>query len=234
MGDGGSRTLKAAYEDKTLDIPALGLKIGSWLAKFHTSTTSSDLRHKFDNKVGKAVYRHSYNNLATALESQGLDKALGERVNETYGSLLATDDICICHGDFWPGNILLSDHPEAKDLKLTVVDWEMVRNGNGGTDIGQFAAEAWLLDRTRGDRGLLDAFLKGYLEARKLGREDSIRVAVQFGTHIGFWPTRVGWGTKEETGEIVRIGSEILNHVEAEDWAWLGGSDIGVLFAEKD
>lgn len=45
-----------------------------------------------------------------------------------------------------------------------VVDWELVRRGCGATDVGQFAAESWLLDRFRGGRGLLKAFLEGYQE----------------------------------------------------------------------
>jgi hypothetical protein len=48
--------------------------------------------------------------------------------------------------------------------RLTVLDWEMSRRGNGATDVGQFAAEAWLLDTFRGGRGLLRAFLSGYAE----------------------------------------------------------------------
>jgi len=227
MGDGGSRTLKAAYKDTTLDIPSLGFKLGSWLANLHLSTTTPELRDQFNNQVAKAVYRHNYNNLSIALEEQGYDEALGERINENYGSLLASDDVCVCHGDCWPGNILLSNHAEVKYVKITVVDWEMVRNGNGATDIGQFAAEAWLLDRCHGGRGLLDAFLKGYLEIRKLSKEDCVRVVVQFGTHVGYWPTRVEWGSKEETKAIVGVGSRLLQAVENGDWEKVWSSEIG-------
>jgi len=117
-----------------------------------------------------------------------------------------------------------------KEVKCTVVDWEMVRNGNGATDIGQFAAEAWLLDRFRGGRGLLDAFLRGYIEEKKITREDAIRVAVQFGTHVSFWTTRVKWGTAEQTRDCVVYGSEVLSKLEEGDFAWLKTSAVGVLF----
>ena len=52
---------------------------------------------------------------------------------------------------------------------MAVVDWEMVRRGCGATDVGQFAAESWLLERFHGGRGLLGAFLGGY---RYGGREE--------------------------------------------------------------
>lgn len=232
MGDGGSRTLKSAYiKHDTLDVATLGKKIGNWLAHLHSSTLISSHRAGFDNKVGKSVYRYCYQNLATALEANGFDHTLGERINEKYGSLLEEiDDVCVCHGDFWPGNIILSDHVEAKDRVLTVADWEMVRSGEGATDVGQFAAEAWLLDRFHGGRGLLNAFLKGYMDSRKLERDSAVRVAVQIGTHLGFWPTRVEWGSKEETKEIVGFGYRILKAVEDEDWDYLGRSDFGSLF----
>ncbi|TLD23432.1 Protein kinase-like domain [Venturia nashicola] len=234
MGDGGSRTLKSAYiKDDTLDIASLGRKIGDWLAHLHSCARVSSHRAEFNNKVGKSAYRYCYQNLASAFEANGFDKALGERVNEKYGSLLEEiDDVCVCHGDFWPGNIFLSDHVEDKDRVLTVADWEMVRNGEGATDVGQFAAEAWLLDRFHGGRGLLDAFLTGYMDSRKLDPDSAIRVAVQIGTHLGFWPTRVEWGNKEETKEIVGHGYRILKAIEEEDWEYLRGSGFGRLFEE--
>jgi len=230
IADAGSRTLKEAYSDEKIDVVALGSALGKWLAHLHSSTTKEDLRSQFDNQTAKSSYRHSYINLASALKSQGLDETLGEQINEKFGSLIATDDISICHGDFWPGNILLSDHDEMKEVKCTVVDWEMVRNGNGATDIGQFAAEAWLLDRFRGGRGLLDAFLRGYIEEKKITREDAIRVAVQLGTHVSFWTTRVKWGTAEQTRDCVVYGSEVLSKLEEGDFAWLKTSAVGVLF----
>lgn len=29
------------------------------------------------------------------------------------------------------------------------------------------------------------------------------------------------WGTREETGEVVGLGSEILRRLEAGDWVWV-------------
>lgn len=233
MSDGGSRTLKFAYiNDTTLDIASLGKRIGAWLKHLHHCSRLSPLCGKFDNKVGKTTYRYCYENLGNALENNGCDKMIGERINERYGSLLQTDNDCVCHGDFWPGNILISDHAEAENQVLMVVDWEMVRTGNGATDVGQFAAEAWLLDRFHGGKGLFDAFLNGYLNGGKLGHESAVKVAVQFGTHLGFWPTIVEWCSNEETKEVIAVGYGILKAVCDENWQGLRGSDLRRLFLE--
>lgn len=98
--------------------------------------------------------------------------SLARRVNEIYGAMLTADveQPVLCHGDFWPGNIVLpgpdTNAPgevEGKGLlepPLTVVDWEITRrDASGVTDIAQFAAEAFLLDFFRGGKGLTAAFL---------------------------------------------------------------------------
>jgi thiamine kinase-like enzyme len=140
----------------------------------------------------------------------------------------------ICHGDFWPGNVILEsfDANEVNQAvpRMTVLDWEMCRRGNGATDVGQFAAEAWLLDRFCGERGLLDTFLKSYVAERKMEQEDRRRVAVHFGTHIGYWPTVVKWANQQETREVVRIGGEVTTKAMNGDWDWLERSMLEELF----
>ena len=104
-----------------------------------------------------------------------------------------------------------------------------MRRGCGATDVGQFAAEAWLLDRFRGGRGLLPAFLRSYRETAKhkegLSSDETgrpmtdflRRVAIQLGTHLAFWPTRVSWGTEDETQDVVNQGFEVLVRALASD-----------------
>jgi aminoglycoside phosphotransferase (APT) family kinase protein len=232
MGDGGERTLKDAYMyDPELNVVEAGARLGMWLAGLHQYTSKLDIG---DNKVAKAIYRHSYNNVSEALAEFGLDQTLGERVNEQFGSKLQTDDGMVCHGDFWTGNVLVKSDP----LRLTVVDWEMTRRGNGVTDVGQFAAEAWLLDRFHGGKGMLPAFLTAYREAK--GEEDDPewdpeftnrqRIAIHFGTHIAYWPTRVEWGSNEETVEVVKIGSNVLMHALEKDYEWFKEGPLAPLF----
>jgi aminoglycoside phosphotransferase (APT) family kinase protein len=220
IGDGGARNLKVAYDDPALDVQAFGRDLGRWLAAIHTATPKTEIG---DTKTAKFMYRYSYRNLHTALSTFGYDVAMAEKIDAEFGSLLATDDEVVCHGDFWPGNVLVGD-----DGKLTVVDWEMVRRGNGATDVGQFAAEAFLLDRFRGGRGLLPAFLNSYAEARgkELEKEFVKRVAVHWAVHVAFWPTQVVWANDEETGKLVAIGVKVLKAVEDGNWEVLWKSPL--------
>ncbi|KAF2457000.1 kinase-like domain-containing protein [Lineolata rhizophorae] len=221
MDDGGARTLKEAYT--SLDVKPFGDALGKWLASLHEATPEHDLGEG-GNLAARAIYRYSYAHLAGALEAFGQDVGLGGRVDSEFGSLLQSDDEVVCHGDFWPGNVLIG-----ADCKMTIVDWEMVRRGCGATDVAQFAAEAFLLDKFRGEKGLLPAFLSAYRAAAgKPSREFFKRVAIHFGTHVAFWPTRVRWGTREETAECVRLGAYVLQHALDDDWTWF---EQGVLTA---
>ena len=105
----------------------------------------------------------------------------------------------------------------------------MVRRGCGATDVGQFAAEAHLLDHFRGGRGLRAAFLKGYRASGELDRRFLKRVAIHMGVHLAFWPTRVSWGTDKETKEIVEVGCNLMRLAIGEDESWLAGSLLGEL-----
>ncbi|KAL9136122.1 MAG: hypothetical protein Q9175_002673 [Cornicularia normoerica] len=216
MEDGGARTLKEAYADAALDISAFGHALGRWLVGLHQRTKDVVIG---DNQTAKSMYRFAYSCLASALQKYGQDPSLAEQIDAQYGSLLQTDDECVCHGDFWPGNVLIND-----EGRSTIVDWEMVRRGCGATDVGQFAAEAHLLDRFRGGRGLRAAFLKGYRGTGELDNTFLKRVAIHMGVHLAFWPTRVSWGTDKETKELVEVGYSLLRRALGQRENWLTGS----------
>ena len=221
MEDGGPRTLKEAYTDSGLDIPGFGEALGRWLAALHRRSRSTDIG---DNQTAKSIYRFAYTHLAGALRKYDQDPSLAEQINTQYGPLLQTDDDCVCHGDFWPGNVLINNQ-----RRLKTVDWEMVRRGCGATDVGQFAAEAHLLDHFRGGRGLRAAFLKGYRASGELDSRFLKRVAIHMGVHLAFWPTRVSWGTGNETKEIVEVGCNLMRQAVGEDESWLAGSLLSEL-----
>tara|TARA_R110002003_G_scaffold33_2_gene2057 strand:+ start:3570 stop:3977 length:408 start_codon:yes stop_codon:yes gene_type:complete len=98
---------------------------------------------------------------------------------------------------------------------------QMVRRGTSATDVGQFAAEAFLLDRFRGGRGLRRDFLTRYFSMRKddftLGLEWIKRLAVHWAVHIAFWPTRVPWTDEQGTEDLVQIGVDVLKAVLQDD-----------------
>ncbi|KAF2114731.1 kinase-like domain-containing protein [Lophiotrema nucula] len=246
--DGGEWNLKTAYPDPKLDVEQIGRDLARWLAGLHTTSTTTSLSLtdeqdlKANNPVGVGIYRHSYRNLHTALSKYGHDPKFAERIDEEFGSKLATDNECVCHGDFWPGNVLVKfeDSEEAK-VNLTVVDLEMVRRGTSATDVAQFVAEAFLLDRFRGGRGLHPVFLNTYARARetaeaeggiRIGREWIKRVAIHWGVHIAFWPTGVQWTDREGTQNLVDIGIAVLQAAIAEDWRKLRETHLFVGVAD--
>jgi hypothetical protein len=237
MEDGGQQNLKSAYTDHGLDMSKIGEELGRWIAAFHTTlirvSLGSSPGDNSNNDIAVRIYRYSYESLPGALQNRGYDSKIGERINNEFGSLLATDSECVCHGDFWPGNILMqtNDSSTEKPVRMTIVDWEMVRRGTSATDVGQFAAEAFLLDRFRGGRGLLAAFLTSYALTRegfdvKLGRSWLKRVAVHWAVHVAFWPTRVPWTDQVGTDELMGIGVDVLTAVLEDDWGRLGDSPL--------
>ncbi|KAI0744589.1 kinase-like domain-containing protein [Earliella scabrosa] len=245
MDDGGLHNLKAWYPAAPASaIPATGAALGTWLAQLHHRTQSVRSR---DHLTARAIYRYSYANLAAAFDKFGLDAALAREIDAEYGSRLATDDACVCHGDFWPGNVLVREaeegegegREEGEGTVLSVVDWEITRRGIGATDVAQFAAEAYLLDRFCGGKGLLGAFVEAYVRAAKEQpeREAGVvagpsaeefvrRFVVHFGVHVAFWPTHVEWCGEEETGELVKLGREYLIAGRDADWWYVGRSPL--------
>lgn len=251
LEDMGGETLHDRYQDPNLDIKKIGESIGRWLARLHKSTTHDEIKRQFDNPVATKMYKWHYINLAPVLEKYGFDPALGERMDEKYGSLLKTDDVCVCQGDMWPGNVLILGKNGSGELKLAIIDWEAARTGDGATEVGRFAGESFFLDRLRGGRGLLGAFLKGYVEEKALSAWEKERIVAQFGVQVAFWPSIYvsllimtkrevllmsvvcqGWIKDEEKGGCVAYGKEVLERVEVKDWEWFKHSDLGVVFHE--
>ena len=225
--DAGSRNLFSAYKDLGKDeVQKIGAAIGKWLARLHTETPHSNATGDFglNNEVGVMIVRHTYNNLSSALAQTGYDAESGLKINSSFGELLAMDDESVCHGDFWPGNVMLqkSSVTGAPQI-LTVIDWELVRVGSSATDVGQFAAEAFMLDRFCGNKGLRSAFLQAYYDTRTFYSPSAVfkqdnrrykwmtRAAVHFAAHLAFWPSRQAhWANKEDTKPLFDLASGIL------------------------
>ncbi|KAF2728938.1 hypothetical protein EJ04DRAFT_516291, partial [Polyplosphaeria fusca] len=242
MEDAGGPSLKAIYQDSNIDVVAIGRRAADWVAALHmcSRTTSLSLTDPHDlqanNPVGVSIYRYPYQGLRQALADFGHDATFAEFINEEYGSRLATENECVVHGDFWSGNVLVGQGAgDVERAGLTVIDWELVRRGNPATDVAQFGAEAFLLDRFRGGRGLLPAFLDAYIRAReqetgdgsvRLGRKWVQRMAVHWGVHVSFWPTRVSWTDREGGQKLVDIGVKTMKAAVAEDWEALQKSEL--------
>lgn len=144
----------------------------------------------------------------------------------------------IIHGDYWTGNILVSQDPTNSNTginQLYVIDWEMSKVAPAIFDIGQMSAEIFLVYHFRKKPEalkLLDAFL-----GASSGPDSTAawcKVAIHFGTHLVVWPIRVpGWGTMGEIEECVKIGAEYIQKGLQCDVNWLKNSVLGELFRES-
>ena len=242
LDDGGERELKKAYTDSRLDIENIGREMGKWIAAVHTCSTQASLSFsdaqdlQANNPIAVHIYRYSYDHLHEAFAQYGQDVELAKYINEEFGGRLTTENECICHGDFWPGNVLVNfKDGQEKDVDLTLVDWEITRRGISATDVGQFAAEAFLLDRFRGNRGLLPVFLNAYLDERKesstngakiINKEWVRRMVVHWAVHIAYWPTWIEWTDREGTQKLVDIGVSVMKAAVDGDWERLSASEL--------
>jgi len=134
--DGGSRNLNDAYTDTTLDVPRIGEELAKWLGALHMCSQNISLalpgQRSNNNPFAVNICRHSYKNLHTALSQFGHDPQLAHRIDEEFGGLLKMEDESVCHGDFWPGNVLV--RPKEDESFWTIVDWELDRRGTSATD----------------------------------------------------------------------------------------------------
>jgi hypothetical protein len=151
-------------------------------------------------------------------------KALAdERTNE----ILNRKDV-VTMGDFWPGNILLDLDPTSPDTikHIYVVDWELVKPGLAGLDVGQFSAEiqsvAFFYPQSKAAaREVLTAFLSSYRHSGTEVDAEVARVAATHaGVHLATWTPRVGWGGAQETKEAVVEGIKLMleGHHASEEW----------------
>ena len=235
MSDAGKSTLKAAYSEPDTNVSDIGHQLGHWLATLHASTQETYIGEG-GNPTARSIYRWAYLHLGQAALQYGLDPEYCDYIDKMYGASLSKDDACVCHGDFWPGNVMLND-----GNVVTVIDWEMCRRGRGELDVGQFAAEAYLLDRFRGGKGLLDAFLLAYRRtwAKTHGdiavdRQWVKRMAVHMGVHLAFWPASVKWAERDETKAVIELGHELMRRGDAEDLDWLRENLLGTLLKRDD
>ena len=224
ISDGGDRNIKEGYHEPDLDIEALGRRLGRWLAAFHKATSSSsELDQSWCRTVARSEYKTTYRSLPMVLGNHGLDAALGQRIMERYTNRGGDDGLCLCHGEFWPQNVIITDtelevkveeEDQAHRPVMTVINWESVSVDDGATDAASFAALSWLLDRFHGGRGLYEAFLSAYISERALSEHDKTSFAVHFATHIIFC-SHMDWTDEAGTKKILEIGMQILTDVDS-------------------
>ena len=250
--DGGDRNLKDAYKDLSLaEVQEIGTELGKWLVKLHGTTPLSYVSgddEKRNNPVGVAIAGYTYQRLVGTVnsycdnfetgrlsnealaehmkpydETRWRADKLSKRAGELVGNRMAKTRRSVCHGDFWPGNIMLRSNISSKGSShiLTVLDWELTRIGNSATDIGQFAAEATILDLLNGNNyqsGLCAAFIRAYFKTSAVGIGSSetiyawmTQIAIHYAVHLIVWPSiAVHWAPKEDAPSFCVHGFTVL------------------------
>ncbi|KAG2154610.1 kinase-like domain-containing protein [Suillus clintonianus] len=253
-----ARTLKQLVIDEALPqivAEEIGAAIGRFLGRIHAwnKNVSFDMGIFSNNEVGKMIsalvtYGRLISTLSgrdniAALADPGLDIPEGKlavisKLAETRSFEISNTAEVFTHGDFWPGNIMVSLRRESEGgtlrlEKLCVLDWELAKAGLRGLDIGQFCAEMRLLQRFYPSRQeeasmIMRSFLLAY---RGSGPDEALaRVAIaHIGAHLVAWTPRVHWGDKEDTRKTVVEGVELLVGGAEGTLAWLKGSLVGNL-----
>ncbi|KAF9245911.1 P-loop containing nucleoside triphosphate hydrolase protein, partial [Melanogaster broomeanus] len=232
-----SLTLKQLLIDESLPksiSEQIGSALGQFIRNVHTwnQNHNTDLSLFANNQLGKYISALvTYGRLESTLSGKSnlpalVDPVLGvpetklakiaalvERRQQEIHAASASDPMT--HGDFWPGNVMVSTRRRADGSvesveKLYVLDWELGKTGLPGLDLGQFCAEMHLLSvfhpaRKESADDIIGSFLKAYKESRESGDDVEVgRVAVShIGAHLVAWTPRIPWGGKEQTRRVV-------------------------------
>ncbi|TFK27869.1 hypothetical protein FA15DRAFT_692168 [Coprinopsis marcescibilis] len=232
-----AQTLKKRLIDDatTIDVRSIGRGLGEWLAELHLwgeTDAAAPLREVLSKniEVADVALRYTFGGLVP--DDDPLWKEVRQHV-ESIRAAIPTSPF-IVHGDFWTGNVLLSDGDEPGTPKLTVLDWEACNcRAIPWNDIGQMCSEMYqpTFFGHAGEEGpqLIAAFLEGYKSRKAISKEDARMAVVRFGVHLFVWPGMSGWGNDESVGRCKELGREYIQRAWSRDWEWIKSSTLGEL-----
>lgn len=152
-----------------------------------------------------------------ALSDPPLDlDAVGNIASKMQSEIMSAETSFVM-GDFWPGNILVS---QDENPRISVIDWEMAKTGLPGQDLGQFCAELRLLGHfypasTPTTHDLTYSFLRAYSPSRDISL--ARYVITHMGAHRMAWTPWIPWGSHAKTKLVVREGVEYSVGVSSDD-----------------
>ncbi|KAG0020937.1 hypothetical protein BGZ81_009131 [Podila clonocystis] len=248
--DGGSAPHLKDYISSLKEAPskelmtAIGSSLGEFIARLHLyghkhrkelytkeqmeNPMALDMSHMilYDKMPKAAKDRHN-------LPEE--DVALVTKAAEWGGKRLMTEPETLAHGDFWPGNILVTTRTnEATGTtdfeQIYVIDWELARYAPAAMDMGLLLAECNMLHMYRQpcpelQTSILEAYCKTYGD--NLTVQDLKTAAIHLGGHLFVWAPHTGWFDKndvEKCNEATSLGLEYIKHAWVEDWAWFRDS----------
>ncbi|KAL4069802.1 kinase-like domain-containing protein [Scleroderma yunnanense] len=265
IDDAGSdtRTLKDILINETLPEPLpeeIGTLLGRFISHVHgwNEHPQVDLSLFANNEVGKMVSAFlTYDRLVSTLTGgdklphlidpcleipeeklKAISKLAEARIKEVYSS---TASGVMTHGDFWPGNIMVSLRRGADGRiealeRLYVLDWEVAKTGLPGLDLGQLCAELHLVGRFHPHREestntTIKSFLSAYRQNRAVDPAIAHVTLSHIGAHLVALTPRIPWGGRERTREVVQEGVELLELSETGSESSLLDSIVGPLLS---
>lgn len=237
----------------------IGVALGEFIATLHgKSKTDEEVLDRFDmNQQARVLSAWAtYGRLRSTLSGPDALPALSEPpfeiseselekidvVAEKAQTLIRTSREALVHGDFWPGNVLVrfkstSEGGDEVD-GIYLVDWELVKPGSRGVELGQFLGELYQAIRFFEENAKsAEAVRAGLLEAYKQKTEEegdvkwekvASEAVVHVGAHLVTWTPRAWtWAKKEKIRSVVSDGVRFL--LSGEDVEKLEQSPVGVL-----
>ncbi|KAI0347689.1 hypothetical protein BDW22DRAFT_1384541 [Trametopsis cervina] len=146
-----------------------------------------------------------------------------DAVAQEMQALIKTSRETLVHGDFWPGNVLVRfrENAEGEDEveQMYIVDWELVKPGSRGVEVGQFLGEVHQAQRfCEPNASFADVLRTSFLSAYRdgIGGEANLdgtakAAMIHIGAHLITWTPRV-WtqGGKERIREVVGEGVDFV------------------------
>ena len=118
------------------------LRCSSWInGKDEKSWTASQgMIQCIWEKYNNAEEEHGNGIQWDPLVRQLVDKAMeGISWESQQERLNSNSNFTLVHGDFWPGNVMISTSSDTKeDYDIRLLDWEMCGLGSGPQDLGQY------------------------------------------------------------------------------------------------
>jgi fructosamine-3-kinase len=228
---------------------AIGHALGAWIGAFHawgSQEQQAALRGKMAQNIAMQKLKNmvNYEKLPTMVDTyphilessraifeQARDRAAAE-LSSSSSSTAASDtqneDYGLIHGDFWTGNVLITDHT------LFVVDWELSHIGLRALDLGQMLAELFEAKHFK-DIDAAVWIMQGLVERYELLTLDmAFRAATHVGVHLVCWSVVPGWGTQQQIEEVVRIGRDFIVRGWQRDRDWfVDEGTLAFLFERK-
>lgn len=242
----------------------IGVVLGEFIATLHgKSKTDEEVLDRFDkNQQARALSAWAtYGRLRSTLSGVDALPALAESpfeisedelkkidvIAEKAQALIRTSREALVHGDFWPGNVLVRFKPTSEGSdevdRICLVDWELVKPGSRGVELGQFLGELHQASRfCEKDAKSAEAVKIGLLEAYRQTAESeegdvkwekvASEAVVHVGAHLVTWTPRAWtWAEKERIRSVVNDGVRFL--LTGEDVGLLEQSPVGVLLASS-